>query len=128
LNPYRADAEVREIVRLSSLRNSLDEISGALVFNGLHFAQYVEGAPSAIESLMRRIGDDRRHSHIDTVFDEEVDVRHFTSWDMVYAGPSSLVGGMVLELAERLYDDPEPVRVSSARLVVHSMRELPLAA
>ena len=62
--------------------NALDGITGLLVFNGERFCQTVEGAPAAIDDLLKRLHRDPRHTEIEVVDDEVIEVRRFRSWDM----------------------------------------------
>jgi hypothetical protein len=62
--------------------NALDGITGLLVFNGARFCQTVEGAPAALDDLLRRLTRDPRHSDIEVIDDVAIEARCFRSWDM----------------------------------------------
>jgi hypothetical protein len=60
-------------------------IGGALLFNGAFFAQVLEGDQNEIQSLMRRIERDVRHSHVTVVEEGWVAERSFPDWAMAFA-------------------------------------------
>ena len=53
---------VKEIVTVSRQRNPARGITGALLFDGEHFGQLLEGPEQMVRSLVDRIGRDARHT------------------------------------------------------------------
>ena len=92
--------EVDAIVNWSQRHNHNLGVTGALVFTEKRFAQYLEGPAESIDSLMESIVKDPRHRKIDLVFRRPIMRRHFATWAMAYAGPSTFVTGHVLSLAD----------------------------
>ena len=90
-----ADKAVRDIVNFSIHRNRSLKITGALLFTGLHFAQYIEGTPASAEALKISIMRDQRHGEIRTIADEPFSHRHFLDWSLAYAGPSRFVANTI---------------------------------
>lgn len=77
---------VADIMRVSRSRNTLDGITGVLVFDGQSFCQYLEGTQDAVLALTRSIAGDPRH--------EKMIIKHqglkrpprrFPHWSMGYA-------------------------------------------
>jgi hypothetical protein len=62
--------------------NSLDAITGLLVFNGTHFLQIIEGSRDAIDELVERLRRDKRHSAFEVRDEREIDERAFPDWSM----------------------------------------------
>jgi hypothetical protein len=62
--------------------NSLDAITGLLVFNGTHFLQIIEGSRDAIDELVERLRRDKRHSALEVRDEREIDERAFPDWSM----------------------------------------------
>lgn len=61
LAPGLDAASVPSILEVSRLRNPGLGITGVLVFDGEHFAQWLEGPPAQVLALAARIEADRRH-------------------------------------------------------------------
>ena len=85
---------VSSIIRTARRLNSLQGITGILIFDGERFCQFIEGPQSAVDSLIDRLYADKRPIEV-TCFSSEpvVDVRRFTGWSMAFAafdGPAYL--------------------------------------
>ncbi|WP_176596186.1 MULTISPECIES: BLUF domain-containing protein [Sphingobium] len=95
LDTTDAEESIQEIVHISIPRNRSLDVTGALMFTGRRFAQYLEGAPAAIEELRASILRDRRHEEVRTVASGIAPHRHFVTWSLAYAGPSHFVADIV---------------------------------
>ena len=74
--------DLEAIHRTARELNALDGITGLLVFNGTHFLQIVEGAPSAIDDLLGRLRADPRHTGLEVRDERSVEARSFPDWSM----------------------------------------------
>ena len=83
-----AEAAVATIVAQASEHNATLGITGALIFTGGMFAQWLEGEEGAVGDLMARIRQDARHTDVTVVIEGRADARRFGRWSMAYAGPS----------------------------------------
>lgn len=81
-----SNQEVHAISHKSVISNKRKDITGALIFTGTHFCQFLEGPDDAVSSLVDKIRLDPRHSDIRIVHQESVTVRRFASWSMGYKG------------------------------------------
>ncbi len=95
LEAAKADEQVREIVNVSIPRNRSLGVTGALLFTGHRFSQYLEGSPAAIAELKQSILRDPRHEDIRTIASGPCDIRRFLIWSLAYAGPSRFVAAKV---------------------------------
>ncbi|MCB4859501.1 BLUF domain-containing protein [Sphingobium sp. PNB] len=95
LDATQAEKHMEEIVQVSIPRNRSLEVTGALLFTGNRFAQYLEGEPAAIENLKASILRDRRHREVQTIASGEAPHRHFVTWSLAYAGPSHFVSDII---------------------------------
>src|SRR5689334_17743865 len=86
-----AEAAVADIVRFSRGRNGALDVTGALLFSGGHFAQWLEGSRESVEELMRSIVRDPRHTDIAILEAGPADARRFPDWTLAYAGRSTFV-------------------------------------
>ena len=101
--PSQAD-EVDAIVDWSQRRNRELGVTGALVFTEKRFAQYLEGPGESVDAVMESISRDSRHRELDLVFRRPIMRRHFATWALAYAGPSTFVAGHVSAVASASTD------------------------
>lgn len=79
--PVLTQPGVASILRVSRAFNRQHHISGALLFDGEHFAQFLEGDPAHVEPLAARIEADARHTHVDVRLRERgCFTRRFEHW------------------------------------------------
>ena len=74
--------DLNAIHRTARELNSLDGITGLLVFNGTHFLQIIEGTDQAINDLVERLRRDPRHGGFEIRDERRVDARSFPDWSM----------------------------------------------
>ena len=79
-----ADA-IHEIARTSRVRNETSAITGMLMFDGSHFAQWLEGPLQAMDRLLTRLRVDPRHCRMDVLWFESPGLgRRFPYWHFGY--------------------------------------------
>ena len=83
-----ADELVADIVKESVPRNHRLQVTGALLFTGRRFAQYLEGPAGAVGTLQRIILDDLRHEDIRTIAEGAYPCRRFVTWSLAYVAPA----------------------------------------
>ena len=76
------DSDVRQILLTSQRNNRRGDITGCLLYSGKHFAQVLEGRPAALDQLVARISEDKRHTDLLIVIDHKVTKRRFPGWSM----------------------------------------------
>lgn len=86
--PPGGESAVNQIVEVSTRRNAVLQVTGALTYTGLHFAQVLEGPGRGINELMASIQCDERHRDLTVVARQKATARRFTGWAMAFAGPS----------------------------------------
>lgn len=91
LTGSEAEAAVRNIVEVASRKNEAHGLTGALIFNGTEFAQYLEGPAEPLQEIRAAIHKDDRHTDIKTLEEAQRTARTFPDWSLAYSGPSSLV-------------------------------------
>jgi len=74
--------DIEAIHRTARDVNSIEGITGLLIFNGTHFLQIVEGSPLAIDDLVERLRRDPRHSGIEIRDQRGIYERSFPDWSM----------------------------------------------
>jgi hypothetical protein len=96
--------EIDAIVEVARSRNAALDVTGALVFTRLHFAQILEGSAAAVDELMRSIEADPRHTDVDVVDVRDSSGRHFAGWSLAYTGFSTRIDQPISEIADRRSD------------------------
>lgn len=82
---------VEAIVAVSRVRNESLDVTGALIWTGGHFAQFLEGPNGAIAALRESITRDPRHHAILTLEYAGASTRIFHGWSLAYSGTASFV-------------------------------------
>ena len=81
---------VKGIAATARRHNPAHAITGALLFDGEHFCQLIEGAESQVQELMRRIAQDARHTDVRTLFSgRSAAGRRSSRWRSGYCEPAS---------------------------------------
>lgn len=101
LGRNQQDEEVGRIVDTARQRNKAMNVTGALIFSGTRFAQYIEGPAAAVDAIVDDIRKDSRHEQITDLGEGPIEKRKFRGWSLSYSGPSlyvdrhikALVGG-----------------------------------
>ena len=78
------DAAIQEILQTARRNNRKDDITGCLLFSGLHFAQVLEGRESVVVPLARRIATDPRHANFAVLLESHRPEREYGDWSMGY--------------------------------------------
>jgi len=85
LSPQFERCAVRDITRVSRVRNEASGITGLLLFDGACFAQWVEGPLQAMDQLLARLRADPRHRRMDMLWFESPGLgRRFPQWHFGY--------------------------------------------
>lgn len=80
--PSLTEADIAQIVATATEHNAKFDITGALAYNGVNFAQVLEGAESHLEQLMANIKNDERHSGVIEMARKPIEKRNFDGWHM----------------------------------------------
>ena len=75
------------IAQAASQRNSGEDVTGLLLYNGKRFLQVLEGPKDNVERIYNRIGLDDRHRGLVMLRKQEIDAREFGEWGMAYDDP-----------------------------------------
>lgn len=82
------DAALMALLNQSREKNRILEVTGALLYFEGKFMQLIEGSKTDIKSLYNVIRNDKRHSDVITVVEEEVGERLFPDWSMAFRATS----------------------------------------
>ena len=95
--------------------NARDELTGALAAHDGRFIQVIEGAPGALDILLRRLAPDPRHRDIVVLDRRPIAARRFEDWTMA----SSRIGPETAPVLDRLMATP----AASANEIVALLHE-----
>lgn len=87
--PEQLSLMMDSIQRSSKRNNTLDNISGALMFNQRCFAQILEGESDVIENAFERIQSDPRHQNVQVLDFGPIEQRSFPEWAMAFVGETN---------------------------------------
>lgn len=76
--------DARAIAEQSAVSNVKAEITGAMAFNGVNFAQILEGPYGNVHELLKTINSDSRHSGTIVVSEQTVSSRKYSDWGMKF--------------------------------------------
>ena len=79
-------AEVDDILAVARPKNQAAGVTGALMFNGTHYAQVLEGPREAVERIFECIQLDPRHSDVVLLSFDPAEKRLFGNWSMAHVG------------------------------------------
>lgn len=85
-------ADLAKIVAQSRAFNAKHNITGLISFRNGHYLQALEGEHGAVESLLSRIGADKRHHDLSIIVDQPSLSRFFKHWSMKLAASSGMPG------------------------------------
>lgn len=82
LAPDQPADVVGQIVAQARARNSKEEITGLLVFDGMRFCHHFEGPRRNVLRLMERLEADSRHVQMRVVYEGELLQRRYRAFDL----------------------------------------------
>lgn len=88
-DPAAFEAEVAGILEAARQRNPTIGVTGALLFTGEGFAQYLEGPPAAVAEIYETISLDGRHADLVILDFRAIERRAFPAFAMARVQPPS---------------------------------------
>ncbi len=76
--------DLENILEKSRVNNKSKFITGCLICKNDEFVQILEGEASDVLALYNKIEKDPRHHHVSLITFENIKIRIFTAWNMVY--------------------------------------------
>ncbi len=77
-----SEDELCEILRVSRINNTKNNITGMLLYQHKYFIQVLEGTASNVKGTYRKIKSDPRHKHLIIAHQELIAEREFDRWAM----------------------------------------------
>lgn len=66
----------------ASVHNRMHNVTGALLYDGHRFLQYIEGPPDSLGRVLTRIEKSGKHANVQVLFRGAIAQRHFWNWSM----------------------------------------------
>ena len=82
------DADLENLLNDARAFNQTVGVTGALLYNGAAFFQYLEGDVVACGTVLERIHRSSRHHSVHVLADRLVPSRHFANWTMAFSQAS----------------------------------------
>ncbi len=79
--------DVEDILAEANARNSAKNITGCLIYHNKSFVQILEGNKKDVLHIYEKIIEDKRHHSIKMLWENDVENRCFTEWNMAYHQP-----------------------------------------
>lgn len=73
---------LERIVHGAQRFNRMAGVTGAMLFDGARFLQYIEGPEDGIEGAIGRIRASNDHARLHVLGDSVIETRRFPAWDM----------------------------------------------
>jgi hypothetical protein len=99
--------DIQSILEVARENNKKQGLCGMLCYESLWFLQTLEGDRDELNQLFLHISKDERHENVVIVSYEEIDERTFTSWNMGYAGSSSVFKEALQSIGEDEFSPEE---------------------
>ena len=122
-----ADLAISSIIETSIARNGTSDITGALVYTGDNFAQFLEGPEQAVTDLMASIRRDDRHEQVTDLFIRPTSERLFGDWSLAYKGRSAFMGKHVKAALSSTSDAERSVATDNIVLIMREFVSGPMS-
>lgn len=77
-----SNAYLERILVDASIHNRQHDVTGALLYDGVRFLQYIEGPPAGLAAAFARIQAASKHTGIQVLVQGAIAQRHFWNWSM----------------------------------------------
>ena len=108
---------IAQILSVSQRNNDRDGLTGALAISDGWFLQVLEGPPSALDALLRRLKTDSRHKDIVILARRPVKARLFEEWSMQSARVDPSISPALRALIDDCRTSPEDAVAAMVKLV-----------
>ncbi len=99
ISSAETDWEITRIVEQSRANNGRLDVTGVLVFDGVHFAQFIEGPKANVQALRSAIESDSRHQDVTNILFDSGATRQLPDWSLAYAGRSLVIQRVIRRAA-----------------------------
>lgn len=119
----QAHLKIEHILEAARERNSREDISGALWFDGDIFIQILEGQRKAVSRVYHLISSDPRHKNIELVECTSISKRLFSDWSMGYLAFSKVNRAKIFQFSGHTTLKPREMSPDSMLKFLLSLEE-----
>ena len=88
--PTSPISAVAQIAAKSRAWNAAHDITGLLIFDGMHFCQQLEGRQQEVTDLFGRISRDKRHTGVTLIHNGPVSDRRFMNFSLAFTNTEDM--------------------------------------
>ena len=77
-------SDIEELLATSRKNNAERQITGLLLYRNRSFIQALEGPAQSVYDIFESIKNDKRHTNVSCLWDENITNRHFPNWAMAF--------------------------------------------
>ena len=114
---------IADILAVSQRNNVRDGLTGALAISDGWFLQVLEGAPAALDGLLRRLEGDPRHGDVVVLSREPTKGRLFSEWSMASARVTPSIAADLVALIDECRVHPEAAVAALLRIVIEAQSD-----
>ena len=111
---------IADILSVSQRNNERDGLTGALAISDGWFLQVLEGPPTALDGLLRRLNADTRHRDLVILSRKRVLGRLFAEWSMHSARITPSIGADLRSMIDECRVSPEDATAALLKVVTAS--------
>jgi ribosomal protein L10 len=93
-----SSAQLTELLQKARVENERLQITGILLYSNGNFFQVLEGEPTAVDEMYKKLHLDKRHRQLTLIVREPITKRYFADWSMGFSSvtPEELtqIGGL----------------------------------
>ena len=83
------ESDLEDLLEKAREKNDRLKVTGALVYEGGHFLQALEGERSTVRDLFEEISKDDRHYDVRILIEDSLRERQFANWSMAWSKVSN---------------------------------------
>ena len=114
-NPEVSAKELGDILQQAQDNNTLNGITGMLVFNNSYFLQTIEGPRAQINRLLYSLIADQRHHDLQLLETRELTHREWSKWSMHFASSTKANEAIYFKYSTTLDFNPYLLSAESVR-------------
>lgn len=123
VNPNLSEEEIQKVLSYSRNWNNENNITGILLYSDGNFFQVLEGDKELLESLFSRVRIDKRHQNVMVIFEKEVSLPKFESYQSDFISLDSRFQSKNIEMYLSEIDKLNPKIQSSVRYILNKFAE-----
>jgi hypothetical protein len=118
--------DIKAILVSSRANNTLNNVTGSLIYSKGYFLQCLEGSRIKVNQLYHKILLDERHHDPSILKYEEISVREFDRWAMGFIPTAKISGELILKYSGEQSFNPYSMSGEACYLLLKELKSLAL--